>query len=294
MTTTDEVKELLSEPKFRIKLYDYVQDKASSAISSTAGEDFSLNVPLTPEAITSRLRRYEEVTSDLISAMTLIGFWGSSDHLKSATLPFKKFSAQFPPTLSGGWVSLQSYPLIILMYSLGIGAIAANNYDLLYGFFQSPMNTPSQGSGEDPLILAIRPQIQSVIELLKKLPDRQKQRTPLSEYLFEFFKGRIINTIPLEGNEYEAVFDRFELFFVLQLAHESQRNRQNHISGPFGRFAWKYGGGAIESAFGQLRSEALRANSSWPPLKSGFFGGLSKRFIEITELYELALQNLHW
>ena len=140
----------------------------------------------------------------------------------------------------------------------------------------------------------MRPQIQRVIELLKTLPDRQRQRTPLSEYLFEFFKERITSTIPFDGKEYEALFDRFELFFVLQLAHQSQKNGQDHISGPFGRFVWKYGGGAVENAFGQLRSEALRPNSSWPPLKSGFFGGSSERLAKIADLYELTLQNLHW
>ena len=115
LSPSDEIKELLTETKFRIKLHDYVREKSDSFIANISEEFFPVNTPWTNDEFADRIMRYEEVSSDLIFIMSLIGYWGTSDHLLSISIPAKQFDIrdlEWIPSLIDGQlfaVSIDSY-----------------------------------------------------------------------------------------------------------------------------------------------------------------------------------------
>jgi hypothetical protein len=294
MTTVEKIKELLSEPKFRIKLYDYIEEQCSIATSRTSSEVFQMGTSWSPGELASRLERYEESTADLVSAMALVGFWGSAEHLTSYSIPARHFGPQIVSTSGNSvWIALRWYPLLLIMYSLGIGAIAGNNLNSLYGFFQTTIGEPSNPALRIPLVLAVPSEFSSARDSIKFLPGRERQFTPLSEYLFNFFQTKLHNVIFM-GNEYEDIFDRFELLLALQHAHQKEKISPGRVWGPIGRFGWKYRRGVGSGPYQHLRDEASRAKESWPPLKAGFFDASYDRFEEIASQYSKILQSLPW
>ncbi len=288
----DEIKELIADSKSRIKLYDYIRTKSDVLIANTTEEFFPLNTPLNSDEFVSRLKSYEEAVAELIPVMSLIGLWGSSVHHLSISIPVKQLSMQLGKDVrSNQWTSLRLYPLVLLMYAIGIGAIEAGNYAILYNFFQSPFNILSYPLHSVPFAYSIREGFQAARVSFELLPDYKKQFSPASEYLFNFFKSQL-NDIFLVGNDYEDTFDRFELVYALQYAHEREKISGN-IWGPAGRSGWKYSRGVDNEPFGRLFDEASRNKEAWIPLGAGFFGGSYEQFNKLALRYAEDLKSYH-
>ena len=293
LTPNDEIKELLAETKFRIKLHDYVREKSESLIANTSEEFFPVDAPWSNDEFAVRLKQYEEASSDLILIMSLIGYWGTSDHLLSVSIPVKQFAIQLGmDTRSNKWTAIRLYPLTLLLYAIGIGATAANNFPILYKFFESSFRKPSYPTRLDTLAFALEESFGSVRNLFKLLPEHERYRSPASEYLFSFFKNKLEDVIFL-GDDYEDVFDRFEIIYSLQHAHEREKISAGHIWGPIGRFGWKYSRGSDSNPFALLCEDAAQKKESWAPLCAGFFDGSYERFEKIVEQYAKVLQNFH-
>ncbi len=163
---------------------------------------------------------------------------------------------------------------------------------LLYNFLQSMMANPSDPSHRLPLVLAVQEGVGGARDSFKILSGREKQISPFSEYLFDYFKTKL-EDIFFIGDEYEAIFDRFEIMFSLQHAHELEKITPGHMWGPIGRFGWKYGRGAVLNPFNLMCDEAAHAKTSWNPLKSGFFDGSYERFEMIVSQYAERLQHIY-
>lgn len=293
MATNDEVKELIADPRLRIKLHDYVWAKSSDTLSRLAKEESPVGGSFQGDEFALRLNRCEEIISELISTMALLGFWGTSDHAVSATLPVKLFSNPQESLSSAAWDSRREYPLILILYSFGIGATAADNYGLLHSFFQTTVKDPASRFPGVPFILSLDTRLSDLRKSFKSLPGRENQHTPLSEYLFDYSKEKL-GTVLFTAGEHETIFDRFEILLALQHAHETDKTHPGRFSGPIGRFGWKYFGGDDANPFNQLQKEAARAQSAWPPLKSGFFDGDYERFKKVAAGYSQSLQSLRW
>ena len=189
LSSPDEIKQLIADPKLRIKLYDYVWTRSDILIAATTEELFPLNTPVNSDEFASRLKRYEESSTDLIAVMSLIGLWGNLDHRLAISVPIKQFSRQLgKDNRSNQWISLRLYPLVLLMYAIGIGAIVADNYSILYSFFQSAFNVLPHPTNGLPLVFAIEEGFRMARSSFELLPDFKSIPSPASEYLFNFLR----------------------------------------------------------------------------------------------------------
>jgi len=124
------------------------------------------------------------------------------------------------------------------------------------------------------------------------LPGYENYHAPRSEYLFKALQPELEDLIFL-GNSYEDLFDRFEIFYSLTYADQSNRNAE-HIWAPPGRFGWK-GHLGSHSPYEALSEEAKQQGTSWAPLSAGLFGGSATRFDEIaTAFRERVIGQLQW
>jgi hypothetical protein len=281
MNTIDKTKEFLSNSLYRIKLHDLVAENTRVTLTKLSDEEFSLQTQWGIEEFSNRLEKYQMATSELLSITVLIGYWGTTEHKEIIRLPSKRLSSRLQST-SGidVWIALRWYPILLLTYSTGLGAIAANNYENLYGYFHAKVTDPSNPSIETSLIQALYRSVGYFHDAFKSLPGHERQFVPVSEYLYKFFQP-LLDDLLFLGNDYESTFDRLEILLALEHAHE--RVKEGHMLwGPVGRFGWKTQYGNQASPLHRLINEAKLSGTSWAPLKAGFFDGSSEVFENIS------------
>ncbi len=294
MTVIDQAKEFVSEERHRIKLHDLVASETREVLSLTTEEHFSIQGNWSAEEFANRLARYEEATTNICSIEMLVAYWGSSTHQRTLTLPVKRISEGLISE-SGlrAWLALRWYPVLLLLYSGGIAAVAAGRYDHLRALMQANISDPDRSYGRITIIRALTKALSNTDEVFKKLPGHERHHVPRSEYLFKFFYPTLDNLLFL-GPEYEAHFDRFEVLLGLEHAEQYASDGHGRVWGPIGRFGWKYRQGEDSSPFHRVISEAESLGDSWPPVKAGLFRGSIDRFREVSTEFSKTVVTLPW
>jgi hypothetical protein len=292
MTNVEALKELLSEPRFRIRLYDHVLDQTGAVLSATSDEFFSNTGSWSLPEFIDRLHRYERASLDLLNTQALVAFWGEPFQQQALSLAPRRLAARFV-SQSGlsAWLALRWYPISLLLYVGGIAAVAARRYTNLKEILLLSIDDPEKRARQPLVSAATRPMVE-LQDAFKMMPGHDRFFTPRSEYVYAFMQPILDAALSL-GSEYEACFDEFEILYALEHAHQSSLH-DGTSWGPLGRFGWKYQRSQYGSPYHSLISEAKEAGNTWAPLKAGLFGGSIDRYLEVSATYGEYLGRLHW
>lgn len=296
--TTDEkidyVKELISSGASQIKLHDFSVEEVRKFLSSTSEDSFAVQGSFSEGEFLERLGSYEKHTKDLSSITACLSHWANDNQLNVLTKIVSRSCDRLLESQGGltVWLNLRWYPLLLLIYSAGIAAVESKNYKSIAEIFYTKL-VSTDSSGKDLYFIQwIASAVGDLGNVFKKIPEHEKQYTPISEYLYKLLQPSLDDLFFL-GKGYESVFDEFEILFALAVA-DIKKSEDNYIWGPVGRFGWKdrlHG----TSPFQRLRDEAARHKSNWPPIKAGMFGGDYKRFEDIAEEYQTEIiGQLRW
>jgi hypothetical protein len=267
-------KELLSESRHRITLHDLVVQELRQVIAETTEEHFPPTCAASPQTIAACLSGYEDVTKDLRQILALIGFWGDTGN--SITLATACSSLAGCLRYGGEattWRALRWHPLILISYSIGIAALAANKYDNLAVIFRTVVDDPSERRGPVPIAYALGEAMsrQNGTGAFKVLPGHEDDTAPRSDYLFKCLQPEL-EALFFLGRDYEACFDRFEI--ILSLAVGAYRTRLDRdFWAPLGRFAWKARSDYEHSPLQVALQEAESSTGYWPAFVSDVFPG---------------------
>ncbi|MFN7936894.1 MAG: caspase family protein [Bryobacteraceae bacterium] len=157
MTAAEQAKELLAEEKLRIKLHDFIAIKTREALSATGDDNFPNRGKWSADDFVTRLQKYEVAMDDLAQVQGLLGLWSEPYHRGIIQVALQHLAGRLGPS-SGlvAWSALRYYPLLLLMYCGGIGAIAANKYENLRDILLVPIRGPRESSDDDgPLLLTV-------------------------------------------------------------------------------------------------------------------------------------------
>ncbi|MEK6410088.1 MAG: caspase family protein [Acidobacteriota bacterium] len=295
MSVTEQAKDLLSEERHRIKLHELVSSEIRQVLSLTSEDQFPMTASWSPEEFAGRLFRYEQVTMTIRELEALLGYWGAAPHEGTLTLAPKRIASSLQPQSGlSAWISLRWYPVLLLLYSGGIAAIAAGQYDNLRALLHTNVGDPRRSGGATTALLTIYSELSDCIQLFKTLPGHERHYVPLSEYLFKLLQPSLDDLLFL-GTDYETCFDYFEVLIALEHAEQHSRLPHGNVWGPVGRFAWKHRRDDA-SPFRRLVAEAEAKGNTWPPLQAGLFTGSIDRFKTIATEYEALLtkRGLGW
>jgi hypothetical protein len=288
MTKIDQAKEYLADEKQRIRLHDVVSQETRAVLAATSEDNFPVSGSWSEEEFLERLTRYENLTSDLTSIQAILGYWGQSIHQDVLTLAPKRISGRL--TISSGltaWLGLRWYPILLLIYNGGIGAVAAGRYENLKALLLAPAPDRDDHRKATNLTVALNRGLSDLRDVFKTLPGHERQYVPQSEYLFKRIQPQLDDLLFL-GSDYEQYFDQFEILFSLVHAQSAQY-------GTFlGRFAWKFSSRGADSPFYKLIAEADEYRDTWPPLQAGLFGGSHQTFTDAANKLTGILKQLHW
>jgi hypothetical protein len=291
----DLTKEYLSDPHCTIKLNDLVIQKLRETLLLTSEDNFAVQgTEWSLQEFTRRLKEYEQTIEGLQRISCCLAYWGKQDHLPVLRTALTRLTDRLEPK-SGQrvWLALRWYPIILLLYSAGISALAAENYGNLATMLFSRVGSSRSMGISTELTLSIG---EAILELerigaFKQLPGHERHYAPRSEYLFKLLQPMLDDLLFL-GRDYEHYFDRFEVLLALVHADLEQVER-SHIWGPVGRFGWKFGN-QDANPLREIIEEAKKQKESWGPLKVGLFGGDYSRFSSISDEYVKSISRLAW
>ena len=282
-------KELLSDSRNKIKLHSLIAQRTRETLSLISNDVLPVDSGWSQDKFLERLKKYENAISDLQTIGILISYWWMYDDCRNLlALPAKQLASPLSSTSGNtGLIALRWYPILLLTYSSGIAAIAGGQYKNLYEI----MHFETRDSYNRPslLIIALFESFSNVVDAFKMIPDHERNRLPLSEYLFKFFQPKIEDLLFL-GTDYETAFDEFEVLLALEHSHINQK-QHNSTWGPPGRFSWKFHNGDERSPFHRVLRQAESQGNLWLPIKEGFFDGSTERFKETAKKYSERLSQ---
>jgi hypothetical protein len=186
------------------------------------------------------------------------------------------------------YLKLGWYPLVYLVYSAGIAALAARRFDIIASLFHVTVTSQTPyGEKARPLVITVGYRASELNEYFKLLPGHERHFVPRSEYLFKALQPTLEDLLML-GRKYEELFDQFELFLALEHSEMTESGW-----GPPGRFAWKHRE-EQNSPLERMTEEATREGENWLPLRAGLFHGSRDHFTRDAATLAELIRKLSW
>lgn len=275
------LKRYLASPEQRISLRDLLNSETERVYAAISGPRFPMEGrAVGSEDLLARLRAYEAELHTLLPLMVCGAYWAEVNQYELLTTCLKRLADAYGRE-SGltAWLSLKKYPAVVLLYAMGLAAMAHRNFPLLKNLLGLSVRTVRRG-GDELITEVLNPVTGLERDLGKLLPGREREFTPFNNHLFEILREPLREFLPDEV-AYDQMFDLFE--YMMGLAHCDQTVSQEeldkgktadkewYIWGPVGRFAWKRGEGNIMQQT-ELRQGELYPETVAGILRAGFFG----------------------
>jgi hypothetical protein len=300
------LKKYLSADAYKISLSDLISNETERAHRAITDSRFSMHTPhnVTGESILKRMQLYEAETGILLALQVCSAHWASQSQQQIFLKSFKRIADQNGPEAGKVvWLNLRRYPALLLLYGIGLSALANSNYRLLKELLDLNLRIDSYKPDE---LTAKTLHTMNVLALdaQKVLPGREREHTPLSNHLFQILRDPLREYLP-DDVMYDAIFDWLE--FLLSLVHidvEVTRNQLREDKAkdpdcyywtPLGRFFWK----RMERSV--LEDTEPTADGILPPkvvaaLQAGFFesgdGARTDKYLDIRAAFGRFLRRV--
>ena len=268
--TVASLKRYLSEPRFRIQLSDLVDETIDRTIEQCSSTSFSIHDSKpSSSTVTARVRAYEAACSTLLAMAMTGGRWAEPVHFDLWRSALERLSTVPNDTGETIWRGLQRYPATLVLYALGLGALAFNRLDFIQHIFATGV---SERNGASINVTHILPpfcildtafESQQAMQLLEGM---ERQRAPLSVWMYQTLR-QYYSRIDKNEAKYRLTFDKMEVLIALSFAHHAQRPVA-HYWAPPGLYAYRYDDQAILEIETSIHLEKDAA----PFVRSGIFG----------------------
>lgn len=282
---TSLVRRYVVDDTARIKLHDLItRETERNYAVFEAGKngrfDVAPNVSRSFSSVMGRVKVYIAEIETLRAMITEGAAWGRPHQVALWVEPIRRLARQASQPLGGStfYINLRRYPAMRLMYSVGLAAIWAGQYDVLASLYRT-RNLGEVNNRQAPLPLPIAV---SQLELpVGDQNDRHAAYFAVSEHMFESLREGFLTLIP-DDEDYHNLFNLFEFILALVGATEKADITEGLYSYIFPRV------GRLRGVFGNTRSplldklavEVLEQGTEWPPLKAGVFGDKSSSLRE--------------
>ncbi|PZU44063.1 MAG: hypothetical protein DI568_16420 [Sphingomonas sp.] len=280
------LKRYIAEDRHRIRLHDLLVDAVDDARARWSKSGVSLTDPQpTNASIPERMNAYDASLETLIALGLELGRWGRPEHARLVTEVLARLSRRDPVRGStyNLWSDLWPYPATAVFYAVGLGALEADNFELLGTVAAAQMPTDR---GET---------VRVVERLVPTLLVRDKSNlralfnsdhyTPLSDWLSQLFRP-LVAPHAIENDYFDSfapLFDRFEI--LLAVAYRAF-DRGERGWAPPGCWAWRHEN--HQKIQGQLKGELGDLGQNAPLMRTGWFSSNDQAQKALDEIYAFA------
>lgn len=290
-TAVATVKKYLAEDKYRIRLYDLIDDEVSRVIERlNLSNLLATNGDVTSEAITEKVRKYEATCKPLMAMAATCGQWGG---LQTSDIWQRVQQTLYSVTKSGGTVMLleyQRYPLTLVTYAACLGAILSNNFAFLSALVQTSLKQRDHDKIKAIDVVPPCCMLQHPREWGAILEGMKNRRTPLNDWLHKTLQDNI-GELFLSDDAFTFAFDSVEV--LLALAFGKHGNYEYNPSWrPPGCYGYRRGNFDLTIAEITNSFEVLGEES--PYVISGLFGNSVAECLEQINILTEFKSQLHW
>lgn len=278
------MKKYLPEERYRIRFADLVGRVVDDVVEKTRSDGFSdKSETPTSESVSARLRRYDGACETLVAVASVSGYWAEEEHCGAWRQALQRLVSEVPGEGGETWRYLSRYPATLLLYALGVGAVASSRYRVL----KSLLDTPIQGIYEEESTaawqLAASRVAVGIYRAGSRLEEFLRRRWPLNTWIRESLEACLEKVIP-DASTRLATFARFEILVALYCSHRVKGSARPGSVPSGGIFYFFHGPGPetwrrrVEESF-----ESAKADPEF--IESGLCG-------ETVEEYERAMAIL--
>ena len=287
------LKRYVSERRYRVQLSDLVDATVVRIIEGTSGEDYAVSgaSALTTESATARIRGYESSCSTLLALGPIGGYWAEEDHF----LVWRQALSRLTPARRNGlvfWLGIQRYPATLLLYALGLGALAADKLDFLGYLFATPIH---RDHGEDVSAVEYLPPFgmyDAIGQKARILEGMDQKHAPLNEWMHGVLRESAMSVVP-EDDQYTLLFDKLEILISLSAArHHGVRH-----PGEFPYFvpgAYGYRAENGKSVLREIRNSLSSEGANSPFVTVSIIGDTVEDCIQRLDALEEWIPTLRW
>lgn len=235
------LKRYLPERQYRIKLWDLVDDTVGRIVEMTSGDGFDMHKPKpTTESVTARVRAYEAACSTLLTMATVGGFWAEEEHVPVWQRALRRLGMEKSRSGEALWRELHRYPATLLLYALGLGAIAKGRSEQLKLLEHILATKLSRAHQEDvPAVRQLSPFVSfsglyghHAGYVMSILEGMSKHRTPLNDWIHDTLRSHAERIMP-DADRYTLLFDKLEILMTLNFAHHEFEDWRELLPGAF-------------------------------------------------------------
>jgi hypothetical protein len=262
------LKRFLSSNEHRIQLRDLMIDETERCLNSLTEVWKALESGAPSQGVVAiHLQRIQGACETLCSLFATASYYSGPDNLPAFRDALKLLAGHEWST--GGyvfWESLQKYPLLLVLYSIGVAASASGNYTMLSDVASVPAYRSRIQRGVEPLAAILDAhEVMDIDNGKSMLAGKKNRKTPFNDYLLEVITN-VLSPIIRDKNILEDAFGLFEYLWALIRIHYRAERGEEVRWVAVGRFIW---------AGRQAYSNELERNmdKKSPMLSAGLFGG---------------------
>ena len=178
------LKQYLSEPKYRIRLSDLIDETVERLGERLSGDSFDVgNRDVSPEALSARIRMYDGVCETLLAMACVGGRWADDEHYSLWRRALQRLDSLASRSGMVLWIEMQRYPETLLMYALGLGALDGERM----GFLNHILSTPIRdANGNEAVAVQRLPPLclfQNGTKQFRCLDGMDGRRFPLNDWI---------------------------------------------------------------------------------------------------------------
>lgn len=278
-------KRYLSKPEHRIQLDELLSQETERLMGQLDGPQFSPHGQWSQEEFQSRVQRYKAVAEPLTRMAGVLGRWGDGNELNTVLDIVRDLYVHAEKVGNGltVWLSLRSYPAVLVFTAYGVGLTRSHRWRTLHEFLVAPWPREYRDAKRTVSMLLLGAWKGERNDLWSQLEGLNNHKTALSDHLFEVMSEWRSSFAGVSA-EFELVYERFETLAALAyLEEDSEATLEQALANtphglfarmPVGRVGWH------EASAATLLQE-LQSETMITALLNAGFAYKSRRFLEL-------------
>lgn len=275
------MKRYIADPVHRVRSRELLVRETQRLLDAIRLEPLGYMANMDAVTVAARLERYEQSSVTLRSLAAVAGYYGGEGQVAEWSECLERLLTIHPPERQvGGWAELERYPAVLTFYTLGIAAVAAQNYQLLVALSNSGEIEPRYAGGPwSPALPLLRADAVLADGTLGVLPQyAQRYHRRLLYFRFQPGLWKPLDPFISSQDRLLRVTDRFEYLFGLMITDQRLQGLHRDWAS-LGGFMTRGHLGDLPGIAETIDGEIAANGRNWAPLRVGMFGGEQERLL---------------
>ena len=191
------------------------------------------------------------------------------------------------------WLGLKRYPGTLLLYALGLGAVAARRLEFLGNLFATPIH---REHGEDRPAVELLPPFcmfeSGGGQVPRILEGMERRKAPLNDWIHDLLRDYLKRLIP-NDEQYTNTFDTLEILMSLSAARHHEDGHQSEFN-YFVEGAFGYRTDNTKRILGEFKKAVSSEGDGGPIVASRVVGNTADECAKIIGALEEWIPKLRW